>query len=199
MEPSKTNPTDSAASAPLTQAPPLPPANPVATPTPTPTPPEESFAETSKMSAAETPVAQPAEAQVSPTPPVPPVEPEVATEPVQTVPPAVVSQPKKPRTFLWIAIIILILLIAGAVYYFGFYARGASTGNEDVIIQDSSKQVNPADIADIPTTDTVVKTLELVSSGDEISDINKDVTATSASLNDLDAELSFVVTEINGL
>ena len=200
METSQTNPTDTSAPAPLNQAPPLPPANlaPDATPA-TPTSPEESFAETSKISSPETSVA-------SPTPPVPPIEPEVAPEsvapvpePAQAVPSAVVGQPKKPRTFLWIIIIILILLIAGVVYYFGFYSRNSSTANEDVIIQNSSKEVNAADIADIPTTDTVVKKLELVSSGDEITDISQDLSSTSASLNDLDAELSFVVTEINGL
>lgn len=180
MEPSQTtNPTDTLAPAPLNQAPPLPPAN---------------------LAPDISPATQ------APTPPVSPIEPEVApesiaptSEPAQAAPSAVVGQPKKLRTFLWIAIIILILVIAGAVYYFGFYRQGPSTTDEDVLINNSSKQVNPADIADIPTTDTVVKKLELVSSGDEITDINQDVTATSASLNDLDAELSFVVTEINGL
>lgn len=194
MEPSPTtNPTDASVPTPLNQAPPLPPASlspDVSPATPTPATPEESFAGS----------------QASPTPPVPPVAPEVTPEsvasvpePAQTVPSVVVEQPKKSRTFLWIAIIILALLIVGAVYYFGFYSKSASTASQDAIIQNSSTEVNTSDIADIPITDTVIKKLELVSSGDEITDISKDVTATSASLNDLDAELSFVVTEIDGL
>lgn len=187
MESSQTtNPTDTLAPASLNQAPPLPPANlapDVSPSTPTPTPPEESFDGS----------------QTSPTPPVPLESVVPMPEPAQVAPSAVVEQPKKLRTFLWIAIIILIVLIAGVVYYFGFYRQGSSTTNEDVLINNSSEQVNPVEIADIPTTDTVVKKLELVSSGDEITDISKDVTATSASLNDLDAELSFVVTEIDGL